>query len=53
MPELVAAHGGNLSNAFPRSRGLLERAVSLPVMVNMQESLPQTIFEALSEALAC
>lgn len=53
MPELVAAHAGNLSNAFPRSRELLERAVSLPVMVNMQESLPQIIFEALSEALAC
>ncbi len=51
MPELVSAHGGDLSVAFPRSRELLERAVSLPVMVKMGEALPQTIREALQEAL--
>jgi len=52
MPELVAAHGGDLGAAFPRSRQLLERAVSLPVMVKMGEALPQTIRMALSEALS-
>jgi 8-amino-3,8-dideoxy-alpha-D-manno-octulosonate transaminase len=52
MPELIAMHGPNLSDAFPRSRQLLERAVSLPVMVRMAESLPQTIRAALSKALA-
>lgn len=52
MPELVAAHGGNLSIAFPRSCRLLERAISLPVMVNMSETLPQSIRMALSEALS-
>lgn len=52
MPELVAAHGSDLSQEFPHSSQLLERAVSLPVMVNMDELLPQTIHEALVEALA-
>ncbi len=51
MPELIAVHGPNLSDAFPRSRQLLERAVSLPVMVRMAESLPQMIRAALSKAL--
>lgn len=52
MPALVAAHGGDLANAFPRSRQLLERAVSLPVTVKMNEALPQAIRVALSEALS-
>ena len=52
MPALVAAHGGDLGAAFPRSRQLLERAVSLPVMVNMAEALPQAIRTALAEALS-
>jgi len=52
MPELVAAHGGDLGAAFPRSRGLLERAVSLPVTVKMSDALPQTIRMALMEALS-
>ena len=52
MPELVAAHGGDVTRAFPRSRELLQRTVSLPVMVHMAESLPQTIRAALSGALS-
>lgn len=52
MPELVFSHSGNLENAFPLSRQLLDRAVSLPVFVNMAETLPQTIRLALSEALS-
>lgn len=51
MPELLASHGGNLSNAFPKSHQILSKAVSLPVFVNMAETLPQTIRLALSEAL--
>jgi dTDP-4-amino-4,6-dideoxygalactose transaminase len=52
MPELVVAHGNDLSAAFPHARRLLERAVSLPVMVKMAEELPQIIRKALSEALS-
>ncbi len=52
MPTLVSAHGGDLVRAFPRSRELLERAVSLPVTVNMTEALPQAIRSALSEVLS-
>jgi 8-amino-3,8-dideoxy-alpha-D-manno-octulosonate transaminase len=52
IPELAASHGPDLGNAFPRSRQLLERAVSLPVMVRMADTLPQTIRAALSTALS-
>lgn len=51
MPELVAAHNGDLSTAFPKSRKLLERAVSLPVLVNMPEALPESVKAALSGVL--
>jgi len=51
MPQLVQAHGGDLSLAFPRSKQLLEKAVSLPVFVKMGETLPQTIRAALKEVL--
>ncbi len=52
MPQLVAAHGGDLDGVFSASRRLLERAVSLPVMVNMVASVPQTVREAIVEALS-
>lgn len=51
MPELVKAHGGDLASAFPRSRQLLERAVSLPVTVKMSDSTPQTVRGAIQRAL--
>jgi 8-amino-3,8-dideoxy-alpha-D-manno-octulosonate transaminase len=51
MPELVAAHGGDLSRAFPRSHDLLMRAVSLPVSVFMKESVPADVRAALAKAL--
>jgi 8-amino-3,8-dideoxy-alpha-D-manno-octulosonate transaminase len=51
MPELIATHG-DLSTAFPRSRALLERAVSLPVTVNMGDEVPQKVRAALSDALS-
>lgn len=52
MPQLIAMHGPDLSAAFPRSKQLLERAVSLPVTVRMSESLPATVRAALSDVLA-
>ena len=52
MPQLVSAHGGDLAGAFPRSNELLERAVSLPVMVRMAEDVPRTVRAALSEVLS-
>lgn len=51
MPELVQALGGDVGLAFPRSRQILEKAVSLPVMVNMADDFPQTVRKALSEVL--
>jgi 8-amino-3,8-dideoxy-alpha-D-manno-octulosonate transaminase len=51
MPELAASHG-DLAAAFPRSRALLERAVSLPVTVRMAESTPENVRAALKAALA-
>ena len=52
MPELVNAHGGELAKAFPASRALLECAVSLPVGVRMDDSVPGCVRTALQKALA-
>ncbi|MDP2904588.1 MAG: DegT/DnrJ/EryC1/StrS family aminotransferase [Methylovulum sp.] len=51
MPELVAAHGGNLTTAFPQSHAILSRAVSLPVGVNMTEDLPNRVRHAIEKAM--
>jgi 8-amino-3,8-dideoxy-alpha-D-manno-octulosonate transaminase len=51
MPELVAAHGGSLATAFPKSSALLARCVSLPVTVKMRATMPEEIRSALSEVL--
>lgn len=51
MPELVAAHGGNLDTAFPQSHGILSRAVSLPVGVNMAEDVPNRARRAIEKAM--
>lgn len=51
MPQLVAAHGGGLQQAFPQSQALLSRSVSLPVLVEMQDDIPQRIRSALEKAL--
>ncbi|CAN5256392.1 DegT/DnrJ/EryC1/StrS family aminotransferase [soil metagenome] len=51
MPELVAAHGGDVRDAFPRSRALLERAVSLPINVRMDATLPSKVRGALAPVL--
>ncbi len=51
MPELVAAHGNKLTEAFPKSRALLRRAVSIPIMVNMHPEIALQIKSALSQVL--
>lgn len=51
MPELVAAHGGNLQAAFPQSHAILSRAVSLPVGVNMAEDVPLRVRQAIEKAM--
>ena len=51
MPELVARHGGDLSKAFAGSRTRLERAVSLPVVVKMDEAVPTKLHKALAKVL--
>jgi 8-amino-3,8-dideoxy-alpha-D-manno-octulosonate transaminase len=52
MPSLVAANGGNLSSAFPKSKALLDRAVALPIMVEMDPNVPRRVFEALKPILS-
>ena len=51
MPELVEAHGGSLDEEFPKSKALIERAVSLPVTVEMDDDLPELVRGALVDAL--
>ncbi len=52
MPELVSAHGGNLTAAFATSDRILSRAVSLPVGVKMAADAPAKFRSALSKALS-
>ena len=51
MPELVARHGGDLSKVFASSRARLECAVSLPVVVKMDEAVPARLRNALAKVL--
>jgi len=51
MPELMSAHGGDLSNAFETSHAILTRAVSLPVGVNLERNIPSKIRAALKISL--
>jgi 8-amino-3,8-dideoxy-alpha-D-manno-octulosonate transaminase len=51
MPELVAAHGGNLHDSFPQSHSIISRAVSLPVGVNMAEDTPLRARQAIEKAI--
>lgn len=52
MPELAAAHGGCLEEAFAPSRAILSRAVSLPVGVRLAADVPGRVRAALERALA-
>lgn len=51
MPQLVRAHGGDLTTAFPQSLTWLNRAVALPVMVFMDPAVPDRVRNALSTVL--
>ena len=51
MSELVDSHGGDLTKAFGPSRTRLERAVSLPVVVKMDETVPARLRTALAKVL--
>lgn len=51
MPELVAAHGGDLVGAFSKSHSILSRAVSLPIGVKLPENAPINVRTALLRAL--
>jgi 8-amino-3,8-dideoxy-alpha-D-manno-octulosonate transaminase len=51
MPSLVAAHGGDLSRAFPASSARLARSVALPVVVKMASDVPQRVRAALDPVL--
>lgn len=50
MPELVNSHN-DIENAFPASRELLQRSVSIPITVKMKDDIPIKIKEALKEVL--
>lgn len=51
MPDLVAAHGGDLETAFPKSDALLARAVALPITISPGAVPPDVIGVAVSSAL--
>lgn len=51
MSELMLAHNGNLQTAFPKSHGILSRAVSIPVGVKMSVDMPERLKFALQKAL--
>jgi len=51
MPELLKSHDYDLVNAFPKSRALLSRSVSIPIGVKMADDFPERIYRALNKAL--
>lgn len=52
MPELVGAHGGDLTSAFEKSNELLSCAVSLPIGVRMADNVPRLTRDAIQKALS-
>jgi len=51
MPELIAANGGDLKEAFVASYDILSCAVSLPIGVKLAEDAPRRARAALQRAL--
>lgn len=51
IKELRESHGGDLTRSFQKSAEKLSRAVSIPVGVNMEAEVPETIRLALTRAL--
>ena len=52
MTELLESHNGDLQNSFINSNSILERAVSLPIGVYMDESVPFRVKTAITKALS-
>ena len=50
MPTLVERAGGDLMGAYPKSLALINRAVSLPIVVKMASDVPERIAQALALA---
>ena len=47
MPELTSKYGKDLDEVFRYSKNLLNRSVSLPIMVDMPDNIGKIIFDAL------
>jgi 8-amino-3,8-dideoxy-alpha-D-manno-octulosonate transaminase len=52
MPQLVNAHDGDLTSAFPQTAALLSRAVSLPIFVRSAAHQPERVRAALLAVLS-
>jgi hypothetical protein len=51
LPELLKYHGGNLDEEISESRALLERAVSLPMIVEIEDDSRTLLRRALVDVL--
>ena len=49
MKSLVHSSPIPLDERFPKSKGLLERSVSIPIFVNMDKDIPEKSFNALKK----
>ena len=51
MPELLSAHGGDLTRSFKPSHDILSRAVSLPIGVELADDAAEKVRVAILKAL--
>ena len=51
MSELVMAHNNDLKNSFPKSKAFLERAVAIPINIEMDEGYEVKLYNAINKAL--
>lgn len=51
MPELLKAHGGDLTRSFKPSHNILSRAVSLPIGVKLADGAAEKVRVAILKAL--
>lgn len=47
IPQLIQAHGENLQNVFEKSFRILNRCVSIPIGVYMDDQLPRKVKSAI------
>ena len=50
MPELQNGKSKDVLS-FPKSIALLDKSVALPITVNMNEEIPNKIYEALAKVI--